>query len=118
VKIEFYGRSDDGINVRIDGAYKDELGAYVPMARERRRYRKALEVRSIGGARGVRVHAIYDGCWSFAVGQLEDGRSIPDGWTLTVEQEHPYSTRLVVDSGAEPVEITGDQGGPIDEGDE
>jgi len=42
-------------------------------------YRKALEVRPRGGA-GIRVHAIYDGCWSFAAGQLEEGRAIPDGW--------------------------------------
>jgi len=88
------------------------------MARDGRHYRKAFEIRSIGGARGIRAHAIYDGCWSFAAGQLEDGRSIPDGWSITVQQEHPYSTRLVVDTGVEIVEVTREDGKPLQGEDE
>jgi hypothetical protein len=113
VKVELYGASDDLIEIRIDGKDRDEIGGYVPMRRDERCYRRALEVRSLGGARGLRAHAIYDGCWSFAAGQLEDGRSIPDGWSVRVEQEHPYSTRLVIDTGAELVEVTGEDGKPL-----
>jgi len=118
VKLEFYGASDDLVYVRIDGKTRHELAAYAPMRHDGRCYRKALEVRSIGGARGIRVHAIHDGCWSFAAGQLEEERSLPDGWSIAVALEHAYSTRLVVDTGAELVEVTREGGKPINQEDE
>jgi hypothetical protein len=34
---------------------------------------------------------IYDGGGSFAAGQLEDERPMPDGWSISVQPEHPYS---------------------------
>lgn len=112
MRVELYGYSDDLIYARIDGTSIHEIGAYIG---GEGRYSKALEIRSIGGARGIRAHAIYDGCWSFSAGQLDEGRSIPDGWSVAVQQGHAYSTRLVVDTGAELVEVTREGGKPITE---
>lgn len=105
MKIEIYGSSDDNICLRVDGKNKDEFGGYIS---GEGRYSRALLVSSIGGAHAVRVHAIYDGCWSFAVGQVEDGRSLPR-WTFGVGQEHTYSAKLTIDTGDEPatVEVEG-----------
>jgi hypothetical protein len=75
--------------------------------------RRSRSARS--AARGIQAHAIYDGCWSFAAGQPDENRSIPDGWVIHVEQEHPYSTRLVLDTSAELAEVTREGGKPIDE---
>ncbi len=113
MKIDFYGHSDDLIEIRIDGKDRHEIDGYIA---DSSNYSRALEVRTIGGALGVRVHAIYDGCWSFAVGQLEDGRSLPSGWTFALAQEHPYSTRLSIDTGGEIVEVTHKDGKPFAEG--
>jgi len=84
----FYGASDDLIEVEgVKGA--DEFGAYV------------------GGAAGIhatfnvggklRVHAIYDGCWCFAVGQVDEDIALPD-WPLRIGMQPgtPYSTRLEI----------------------
>ena len=72
------------------------VGAYVSMMRDRRQYRKALEVRARRGA-GSRAHAIYDGSGSFAVGQRDEDRGIPEGWMLRLEQEHSTGTRSAGD---------------------
>jgi len=112
VKVEIYGSMDDLIEIRIDGEHRHELGG---SNSGNGRYARTLEVRAIGGTHGIRVHAIYDGCWSFAAGQ-PDGllrSAIPPGWSVTVEQEHRNSTRLVLDTGAQPVRVLRDGGRPI-----
>lgn len=113
MKIAFYGHSDDCIEIDINGKHRDEVGGYI---KGDGNYSRALEVRTIGGAQGVRVHVIYDGCWSFAVGQLEDGRSLPHGWSFAIAQEHPCSTRLTVDTGDDLCEVTRKDGKPLEEG--
>lgn len=110
MKIEFWGGSDDLIEVRIDGKNHAEIGGYIS---GEGRYSKALEVRSVVGTLGLRVHAIYDGCWSFSAGQIEEGLFIPQGWTLTVEQQHAYSTRLLVNTGDDSVHVTRENGKPL-----
>ena len=40
---------------------------------DRRKYRRALEVRARGGT-GICAHTFRDGCWWLAVGQPDDGR--------------------------------------------
>lgn len=46
----------------------------------------------LGGA--MRIRALYDGCWSFAVGQVDEDIPLP-GWPVAVEQyESGYSTLL------------------------
>lgn len=96
--IEIYGGSDDIIGYRVDGGRKaggkqGEIGGSVGGDG---RYSRSLTVTTVGGSKGVRVHAIYDGCWSFAVGQIEEGRQVPKDWTFGIDMEHEYSTRLLI----------------------
>lgn len=65
----------------------------------------SFSVATIGGTRGVTVHAIYDGTWAFAYGQAKEGVSIPTGWAFTVERAHDYSTRLLIDTCDDLVEV-------------
>jgi len=44
----------------------------------------------------AQVFCLYDGCWAFAFGLWEEDMGIPEGWTVEVEQAHPYSTSLIV----------------------
>lgn len=85
----FYGASDDLIEVEgVKGG--DEFGAY---RSDGSRYHGSF---NLGGL--MRVHAIYDGCWSFAVGQVDEDIPLPD-WPVRVRWPggRGYSTRLEVD---------------------
>lgn len=85
----FYGHSDDLIEVEgVKGA--DEFGAYQSGDS---RYHGSF---NLGGH--MRIHAIYDGCWSFAVAQVDEDIPLPD-WPVRVMQstDTPYSTRLEID---------------------
>jgi hypothetical protein len=86
---KFYGASDDLIEVEgVKGA--DEFSAMT---------------HTDGGVAGVfnlggklRIRAIYDGCWSFSVGQVDEDIAIPD-WPIRVEQHPttPYSACLIIE---------------------
>lgn len=99
MKIRISGASDDLIE--IEGDVTDEFSAY--NAGEDLHH-GAVRVATIGGATGVLVHLIYDGTWSCALGQLEEGRSLP-AWGYTIGQQHEYSTYLEIDTGDELVEV-------------
>lgn len=54
-----------------------------------------------GPGGSVKVHAIYDGCWSFAVAQVAEGVPIPE-WQMTlthemIREEIGYSTVLTIE---------------------
>lgn len=51
---------------------------------------------NLGGK--MRIHAIYDGCWSFAVGQIDEEIPLPD-WPIRIGRtpECAYSTLLEID---------------------
>lgn len=51
---------------------------------------------NLGGK--MRIHAIYDGCWSFAVGQVDEDIPLPD-WPIRVKQgiENRYTTAIEID---------------------
>lgn len=106
--IEFYGSSDDNVCWRVNGGHKikggreDAVGCYQS---GRDLHHCTMVVSTIGGTNGLKVHAIFDGCWSFAVGQVEEDCRLPD-WSLRIDQEHGYSTRLVINTGDEPVTVT------------
>lgn len=110
--VEFYGHSDDCIEIDVDGKSYDEISGYI--SNDKSIHSKTLLVTTIGGSSGVKVHVLYDGTWSFAVSQLDDGRSLPE-WTFTVRQEHEYSTRLSINSGPEPLLITRENGKSLQE---
>ncbi len=47
----------------------------------------------------VRVHCLYDGCWSFAVGQVTDDEPFPV-WPITVDRGGgvpEYSMRVTIE---------------------
>ena len=109
MKIAFHGASDDLIEVHVDGKARHEVGGYISGDG---RYARALEVRAPNGD-GIRVHAIYDGCWSFSAGQLEDEQVIPERWLITTRQQHAYSTLLEVDTAGEMAEVTNEDGAKL-----
>jgi hypothetical protein len=107
VLIEFYGSGDDNMCFRINGGREnggtsDEVGCYQS---GKDLHHCTMLVSTIGGTAGVKIHAIYDGCWSFAVGMTDEGRKLPD-WVFRVDREHKCSTRLVIVTGDELVTVT------------
>lgn len=50
---------------------------------------------NLGGK--MRIHALYDGCWSFAVGQVDEEIPLPD-WPIRIGRapECAYSTLLEI----------------------
>ena len=46
----------------------------------------------------IRIHVIYDGCWCFAPGQVDEDIPLPD-WPIRIKQskEKEYSTLLEID---------------------
>lgn len=82
----FYGASDDLIEVEgIKGADEFNIVADGPW----------IATFGIGGK--LVVHALYDGCWSFAVGQEDESIPLPD-WPIRIKQhEKAYSVRLEID---------------------
>lgn len=83
-----YGASDDLIEIGgVPGA--DEFYA------QQLRGCPVMGSFVLGGK--MRVRAIYDGCWSFAVGQVDEDIPLPE-WPIRVSQhERGYSTLLEID---------------------
>jgi hypothetical protein len=48
--------------------------------------------------KGMRVHALYDGTWSFALGLLDEDHEWAD-WPVVIEQgDRPYNTLVRVEA--------------------
>lgn len=88
--MKIYGASDDLIEVEdIKGA--DEFGAYGSEP-----IRDEFIVAGSGGQ--LRLIAIYDGCWSFAIAPVDEDVPIPN-WPVRVSLgERGYSTLLEIDT--------------------
>lgn len=83
----FSGASDDLIEIEgVKGADEFNVIADGPY----------IAAFNLGGQ--MRVHAIYDGCWSFAVGQVDEDVQLPD-WPvrLSMQPGVAHSTRLEID---------------------
>lgn len=88
LRMKMYGASDDLIEVEgipgsdefeADGGNDLLMGSFV-----------------VGGV--IRVRAIYDGCWSFSVGQVDEDVPLPE-WPISLGQ-HPecdYSALLEIE---------------------
>ena len=50
----------------------------------------------------LKVYVIYDGCWSFAAGLVDE--DIPVDWAISVKQNR-YAMDLIVDTGDEAVAV-------------
>ena len=84
---KFYGASDDLIEVEgVKGADEFNVVAAGPH----------IASFNLGGK--MRIHALYDGCWSFAVSQVDEEIPLPD-WPIRISQskDSKYSTCLEVD---------------------
>lgn len=93
--ITIYGASDDLIEVEgCDGA--NEFNSH-----ERGPVMWRGDLIAPGGLEAVRVHAVFDGCWSVAVGQVDEDVPLPE-WPVAVRQHPslPYSAAVVIDAPA------------------
>jgi hypothetical protein len=91
--ITFYGASDD--LVEVEGCVgADEFNVY---SSDKVHWRADL-IAPDGGER-MRVHAIYDGCWHFALGQVDEAVPFP-AWGNGIGQraDVAYSVELRVDA--------------------
>ncbi len=91
VTVKFSGASDDLIEVEgCEGA--DEFNSY-------ERGRAVWHGELFDGTDMMRIHAIYDGCWSFAVGQCDESEPLPN-WPVRIGQHDDpgYSTLLEIDA--------------------
>lgn len=80
----FYGASDDLVEVEgVKGEDEFTAPGNGP-------YMGAF---NLGGK--IRVHAIYDGCWSFAVGKVDEDIPLPN-WPTRIS-ETGYTMRLEID---------------------
>ena len=89
--VTIYGASDDLIEVEgVPGA--DEFNVYSD--------KKVCATLLLHHAEEeqMAVHAVYDGCWSFAVAQVDEEHPLP-AWPVRVGQSLgvPYSTQLEID---------------------
>ena len=84
----FYGGSDDLIEVEgVKGAEEFNVYGDGPM----------MARFNLGGQ--MRIAALYiEGCWSFAIGQVDESIPLPD-WPVRIEQHQSveYSTRLEIE---------------------
>lgn len=94
MELRIYGASDD--LVEVEGVLEDEHNVYIDGEIPAR-----FEVQ-VRGHRKFRVAARYDGCWNFAVEQLDEGYDLPEFDFSTRQHPRPdrsegsYSTMLVV----------------------
>lgn len=105
--ITFEGHSDDIVTwgvgkslvkLHTDEHYVEDCGT-VSYA--------AFRIATPGGTKALVVHAVYanTGTWAFAYGQPVEGSRMPTGWAFTVSQAHEYSTRLLIDTADDLVEV-------------
>lgn len=99
--IKIYGASDDLVEVEgCKGA--DEFNSY-----ERGPLMWRGELLGPTG-NPMRIHAIFEGCWSFAVGQCDEELPMPD-WPIRITQHDDprYSVLLEIDApeGTELVNV-------------
>lgn len=109
MRVSISGRSDDLVHVysidddgdvtrELDGG--DEFGAWD--GKEGTVINASFVLLQPDGT-GANIYVIFDGTWSSAIAMIAENDPIPAGWTVTLEQEHAYSTRMVisgVDSGS------------------
>jgi hypothetical protein len=105
MRITIHGSSDDNFCFTIENNQgkrtRDEWGCYQAGDDE---IHLVARLATIGLTKGVFIRAIYDGTWSFAVGKLDEGRSLP-GWRFELGNKHEYSTELVIETGDDLVEL-------------
>lgn len=94
--ILFYGASDDLLEIEEVGGLREELNIYQDLP-----YMGYIDLNG-----KLKIHVIYDGCWSFSVGQNDEEDEIPSNWMISVcaTTKVKYSTGIVIQAD-EPLEI-------------
>lgn len=84
MKIIFSGASDDLIEISI-GSKSKEFNVIEDSIH--------IATFLVGGA--LKVYALYDGCWTFAAGMIDEGAGLPDWHIETKDSElNGYTTEL------------------------
>lgn len=92
MRIRIYGASDNLIEVEgCEGA--DEFNTY-----EHGPVMWGGDLRAPDGEQ-MRAHVVFDGCWSVALGQVDEDKPLP-AWPVTIAQHRslPYSVMAVIDA--------------------
>jgi hypothetical protein len=96
--ITFYGRSDDLVEVEGCTGADEFYAADVSIAGAEACWKADLVAPATWAREQMRVRAIYDGCWSFAVGQVDEDLPMP-AWALTLTtHESGHSVELRIDA--------------------
>lgn len=93
MKLEFYGSSDDLIYVTTNGDTASETEYMVAGGHSYAGH--CLVTQGVNLL--LAVHAVYDGCWTFAPAQAGEGIPFPEGLTISYLRWHEYSIKLVID---------------------
>jgi hypothetical protein len=116
-KIKFYGANDDLIEVEgpvvdpykgmsLEAEFENQDSRVGPFD-----FKGAFYIVDASGEPKVRIYAIYDGTWSFAVAMLDEETPIPEGWTFVLRPstDCDYSMELVaeVDEGCYAMQPNG-----------
>lgn len=90
--IKFHGESDDIVIIECTRGpgqpdTKEQIGCYASGP-----YRARFLI-----GKNLLIHAIYDGCWSFAAGKVEEDIEFPT-LPITIKQSNdcPYSTEVII----------------------
>lgn len=93
MRATFYGSSDDLVETTL-GDRAEEF--YV---NEQQCYAGCIDLVGATGVTLLKVHAIYDGCWTFAPGLEDEDAGWPEGVTfaLGLASDNGYSAHLTID---------------------
>jgi len=101
-KLILYGYSDDIVEVKIYNQdtetiiLEDEIDVtdYGDCSLMKTLKLEELNKKNVG----VYIYVIYDGCWSFAVGRLDEDIIIPKDWIIETKNSEkcPYSSELII----------------------
>lgn len=86
--ISFWGSSDDLIELEINGKFEEEYCVFKPDSG----LITTFKVYNLD--EGLKVYAIYDGCWSFGVGLLSEDDKLPDWPIVFGTHKNGYSMSL------------------------
>jgi len=101
-QITFYGSSDDLVEVNgpawFDGAVRlggEEFDVGTVGIGDSVSIRAKFFLMDAEHVKHMAIHALYDGCWSFAVGMVDDEHPLPE-WPPVVQNKYDYSTDLTI----------------------
>lgn len=93
--VKFYGASDD--LVEIEGIKGEDEFYFHPTCESEKGIGLSQAFLVGSGAGGLKVYAIYDGCWHFSIGPIDEDIEMPQ-WPIRYSlYESGYSVLLEID---------------------